>query len=169
MEKIPRLSPQRREDLVAYLDGELEEDASREIEKTLAHSPVARHEVEMLTRTFELLDILPPAKATKEFTDQTLATLKLNEARPALAAQPWFQQVRRGLVVVGCLAALSAFATAGFLATHAWVPDESEVLVEDLPVIENIDLYQEVGDIRFLKELQQKGYLHDDPDPEQTE
>jgi anti-sigma factor RsiW len=169
MEKIPRLSSQRREDLVAYLDGELEEEASREIERTLAHSPVARHEVEMLTRTFELLDFLPAAKATEEFTDRTLATVRLTESRPPLADRPWFRQVRRGLVVVGCLAAVSAFGAIGFLATNAWVPDESDMLVEDLPVIQNLDLYREVGDLEFLRDLQRLGYLLDDPDPESAQ
>ena len=166
MEKIPRLSAERRDDLVAYLDGELDEEGSGEIERTLAHSPVARHEVEMLTRTFELLDVLPAARATEEFTNRTLATVRMTDAAPALSDRPWFRQVRRGLAVVACLAVLSAFAVVGFLATNAWVPDESEMLVEDLPVIENLDVYREVGDVRFLKELQTRGYLLDDPEPE---
>jgi anti-sigma factor RsiW len=169
MEQIPRLSPQRREDLVAYLDGELEEDASREIERTLALSPVARHEVEMLTRTFELLDILPPAKATEEFTDRTLSTVRLTESRLPLADRPWFRRVRQGVVAAGCVAALSAFGTVGFLATNVWVPDETEMLVEDLPVIQNLDLYREVGEIEFLKDLQRLGYLLDDPDPDSSQ
>jgi anti-sigma factor RsiW len=164
MEKFPRLSPERREDLVAYLDGELDEDASREIERTLALSPVARNEVEMLTRTFELLDALPAARATDEFTDRTLATVRMTGAGTALTERPWFQQMRRGLIVVGCVVALSAVAAVGFLATNAWVPDESAMLIEDLPVIENLDAYREVGDVRFLKELQVKGYLADDPE-----
>lgn len=151
---------------MAYLDGELDEEANREIEQTLAHSPVARNEVEMLTRTFELLDVLPPAKATKEFTDRTLATMRMTDGRPPLAEQRWFQRVRRGLAVVVCLAALSGFAAVGFLTTNAWLPDESEMLVEDLPVIERLDVYREVGDVQFLKDLQRRGYLLDDPEPD---
>jgi anti-sigma factor RsiW len=164
MEKIPRLSSDRREDLVAYLDGELDEEGSGEIERTLAQSPVARHEVEMLTRTFELLDVLPGARATEEFTNRTLETVRMTDASPSLSERRWFQQARRGLAIVGFFAALAAFAIVGFLATNAWVPDESELLVEDLPVIENLDVYREVGDVRFLRELQTRGYLLDDPE-----
>jgi anti-sigma factor RsiW len=166
MEKIPRLSPERREDLVAYLDGELDEEGSGEIERTLALSPVARHEVEMLTRTFELLDILPPARATDAFTDRTLATVRMTETSTALSERPWFRQLRRGLVVVACVVGLAAFAVVGFLATNAWIPNESEMLVDELPVIENLDVYREIGDVRFLEELQTRGYLVDDPEPD---
>ena len=73
----------------------------------------------------------------------------------------------RGLTATGV--ALSAFGTVGFLATNVWVPDETEMLVEDLPVIQNLDLYREVGEIEFLKDLQRLGYLLDDPDPDSSQ
>ncbi|MCH8828754.1 MAG: hypothetical protein IID45_04170, partial [Planctomycetes bacterium] len=56
MNETTRLSPQQRDDLVAYLDGELDEETTQSMERTLAHSPVARHEMDMLTRTWSLLD-----------------------------------------------------------------------------------------------------------------
>ena len=53
-----------KEDLVAYLDGELDEQASQDIEQTLAQSPAARREVEALARTWKLLRVLPEVKAS---------------------------------------------------------------------------------------------------------
>ena len=40
------------------------------------------------------------------------------------------------------------------------------MLVDELPVIENLDVYREIGDVRFLEELQTRGYLVDDPEPD---
>jgi anti-sigma factor RsiW len=68
MTKIHRLTQQQRDDLTAYLDGELDDAATHEIEQVLAQSPVARNEVEMLTRTWEMLSLLPRAQAGEDFT-----------------------------------------------------------------------------------------------------
>ena len=67
MDKLSRLSTEQRGDLVAYLDGELEEDATAAIEHVLAHSNVARNDVEMLARTYDLLDQLPHLAAPEKF------------------------------------------------------------------------------------------------------
>ena len=74
MNASEKLTSQQRENLVAYLDGELDEVETQEIERTLAHSLEARHEVDMLTRTWELLDTLPKSKASEEFSERTTRT-----------------------------------------------------------------------------------------------
>ena len=66
MEKTLRLSAEQREDLVAYLDGELPDQKAQLIDQVLARSEVARHEVEALARTWEMLDVLPTPKAPSE-------------------------------------------------------------------------------------------------------
>ena len=54
-----RLTPDERADLVAFVDGELPEAHSRLISTKLTQSATARREVEMLQKTWEMLDHLP--------------------------------------------------------------------------------------------------------------
>ena len=51
-----RLTPFDRENLVAYLDGELDEAVSRSISTKLTASLTARRELETLEKTWEMLN-----------------------------------------------------------------------------------------------------------------
>lgn len=153
MEKATRLTQEQRENLVAYLDGELDEAPSQEIDRILARSEVARHEVEALARAWEMLDLLPRPKASSDFTQRTMTTLRLQETPVNIADQPWFIYVRRGSVAVIWLAAIALSATAGFWATWQWYPNPNRELLEELPVVKQLDLYLEADSIEFLKAL----------------
>jgi len=157
MDKIPRLTAEQRSDLVAYLDGELAGAAVQEIEQTLAESPVARHEVEMLTRTWELLDTLPRAAASQEFIANTLTSIQALDHRTPLSEQQWYQRARRGVVVAGWVAGLAMASAVGFLITSRWIPDKSAALIRDFPVIRELDTYTEIDNVEFLRELQESG------------
>ena len=95
MEKTVRLNADQREDLVAYLDGELPDEQVQQIDHIIARSEVARHEVEALARTWELLDILPPAKASDDFANKTMTNLKIMEQPFILAEQWWYCYLTR--------------------------------------------------------------------------
>jgi hypothetical protein len=157
MEKATRLTQQHRENLVAYLDGELDESESQEIDRILARSDVARHEVEALSRAWEMLDLLPQPKASSEFTEKTMTTLKLKEIPTSLADQPWFLYVRRGAVATVWLGAIAASAVIGFLAAWQWYPNPNRQLLEELPVIKQLDVYAEVDSLEFLEALRREG------------
>lgn len=153
MEKTLRLSVEQRDDLVAYLDGELADVKAQEIDKVLARSAVARHEVEALARTWELLEVLPTPKAPPEFTQRTMTTLTTAEVPFNLVDHPWFAKLKRGGTMSVWIAALLASGWLGFQVTHAWVDNPSRQLLEDLPTLENLDDYQEVESIDFLDKL----------------
>ena len=150
------LSPSDREDLVAYLDGELSEDDAREIEQVLAASEVARHEVEMLGRTWDLLDALPQETASAEFAAKTLASVKVATSP---AAPQWQPQVRRGLIALGWATALAATALVGYTVGNRWLPRQEDPYVHDLPLLQNLDAYRDVGSVEFLKRLNQRRLL----------
>src|SRR6186997_1826046 len=112
MEKLTRLTTEQRDNLTAYLDGELDEDGTRQIETVLANSTVARNDVEVLAKTYELLDLLPRPKASGEFTEKTVQTAKLAEVRMDPRQSVWYRHgkriVRRGawaaiLLVAACV------------------------------------------------------------------
>jgi hypothetical protein len=163
MEKIARLTESQRDNLVAYLDGELEDDDAREIDEALARSPVARHEVQMLTKTIELIDLLERPAASAEFTKKTLASLARVEAKPLAPPAELGKYVRRGGVLALWMAALALSTWAGYSLTNRWFPTEHDLLLDDLPVIERYQDYKRVGDAAFLLELQKRGLLKDAP------
>src|SRR4051794_34751846 len=70
-----RLSQVERGNLVAYLDGELNEPETRAIATKLTQSVSARREAEALEKTWELLEYLPRPKAGPEFTARTLSEI----------------------------------------------------------------------------------------------
>ena len=72
----------QQENLIAYLDGELTDEAAASVEKTLAEQVAARQEVEKLTRTWELLDLLPEGRASHGFTEKTLTAVRTKLATP---------------------------------------------------------------------------------------
>jgi len=165
MDKIKRLKSEQREDLVAYLDGELKEDQTRAIDQALAESPVARHEVEMLTRTWEMLDLLPQQKAPETFTQTTMQTIRLEDKHePSVAFERFLPQIRFLFMAVIWLMSVSVAAWLGFTITNRWVENPTDQLVEDLPVIENLEAYQSLDieggtGIDFLSELERTGAL----------
>lgn len=161
MEKTVRLSAEQREDLVAYLDGELPDDQVQQIDRIIAGSEVARHEVEALARTWEMLDMLPPATASEDFASKTLTNLKAMEAPLQITDQWWFQHLKRILIATGWVAAAGVSAWLGYQLTRSWIPNPHEQLLRDLPVIENFDEYQEAREMEFLHELKRSSLFDD--------
>ena len=154
MDKLKRVSVEDRDNFVAYLDGELGVDEVQGLEKVLADSPVARKDVEMLVRTYDMLDLLPRPQATVEFTQKTMATVKLSDIKPDITQTAWYRQTQ--LMVSGAIfaAILGMTGLTGYLATTRWVSTDEDHLLQDLQVIKNLDEYSQVGQIEFLEKLQ---------------
>jgi hypothetical protein len=148
-----RLTPDERADLVAYVDGELPETHSRLISTKLTHSATARREVEMLQKTWEMLDHLPLPQATDHFSEKTVSHIRRLELKGhswESALSTWSARVARLMfyLVVGAV-----FLGAGFAFTR-WVwPDPTKRLVQDLTLAEHLDEYLEVGSFEFLSQL----------------
>jgi anti-sigma factor RsiW len=155
MAKIVRMSKEQRENLVAYLDGELEDQAAREIEQVLASSPVARHDVDMLSRTWDLVGELPGVSVTQEFTSKTLDSIAASRGGPKVDPEAISRNTRRvlGLAMAGVI--LGAAGTTGFLATQRWIPNEAEEILNDFEILMEFDKYREVGDLEQLRKLQE--------------
>ena len=170
---------QQTENLVAYLDGELNDDAASRVEETLTEQPSVREEVEKLTRVWELLDLLPEPKASAKFTQRTLSAIQTQQAqteadeadtRP-LATQPTVHWKTRGRKIALRFAAFLGLVFAGVLGFNGAFRRDTEamdLLLRDLPVIERLDQYREVGSLEFLNELHDSGLLHGNADADNS-
>ncbi len=148
-----RLTPVERANLVAYLDGELNESESRAIATKISLSPTARQEVAALERTWELLEQLPKPRASDDFAERTLTEVRhLEEAggRFENALMTTVVRAARASIWVG----ISALAFGlGYIVTQ-WVwPNPTARLARDLSIAEHLDEYRDVGDFEFLKAL----------------
>lgn len=147
--------PTRQEIIVAYLDGELSPTESARVEDRLATDEQFRRELQSLDKTWSALDELPRETVPEEFS-QTTMELVVSEARREVAERTQalpVQHRKRSLATVFLALAVLFF---GVLAARwTWV-DPNEMLLEDLPVIANIDVYSQFRDVDFLRELQEE-------------
>jgi hypothetical protein len=150
------------EQLVAYLDGELDAEEARRIEELLATDANVRRRLQELERTWNLLDDLDMAPASGQFVQTTLemvAVAASQDVEQSLAEAPRRRR-RRFFIVLGSFLAAGVV---GFLAVAAFWPDPDRQLVEQLPVLENLEQYHPVGDIKYLHMLRGAGlFLQDD-------
>ena len=162
------------EQLVAYLDGELDEQTSRHVETLMADDPELRDRLKQLGRAWELLDELERAETEGAFTETTLELVVSQaeqEARQREAQRPRLHRRRRALIGGSLLAA----GLAGFLGMALLGPDPNRPLLEDLPVIENVDEYLQVlgndqsvdGSIDFLRRLHQEELFAEEDQPQE--
>ncbi len=173
MKRISRLTAEQREDFVAYLDGELGERETATVEETLAESEVARREVEMLSRTWDLLEELPRVTASSQFSTRTLSSIQLDDVSGRITDRPWFRKIRRGAVLVIGLACVCLSAVGGFLVTNRWVPNDIDAIAHDYSVIENFHIYQQTGvdstesSLEFIEQLWKSGHFNESIETEE--
>ena len=141
-----------KEQVVAYLDGELDAEGARRIEALLSADPGMREQLVQLDQTWEVLDHLGRSQVDETFTQTTLEMV-------AVAAEGDLKQQkeeaprknRRRWLLGG--AAMLAAAAAGFLLVTLVRPNPNEQLLKDLPVLEKLDQYRQSGSIEFLRLL----------------
>ena len=148
-----RLTPTERGNLVAYLDGELDEIDSRAIATKLTQSVTARREIEMLQKTWELLEHLPRPRASESFTQRTLTEVDRISVAGDKMIGAASRTVRRVIIMlVGVLASIACFGVGLALTRWVW-PDPTSRLVRDLSIAEHLDEYRDVGSFEFLEGL----------------
>jgi anti-sigma factor RsiW len=144
------------EELSAYLDGELDAQSVRRVEERLARDPAYQAELQRMERAWGMLDRLPRATVDEAFARTTIEMVALaanEEAAAVLAEQPRRQRRLRLLTAAGMLAAV---VLGYFIGTRVW-HDPNEVLLRDLPVVKEFELYYQVDNVDFLRMLEKDG------------
>ena len=154
MPKFTRLTPEQREELIAYLDGELEPSRQETIEASLSQNQVARHDLNQLSKTYDLLTFLPRVTPNPELAERTLSRIEVRESQVWTSPSLSVNRLRRYLMGTVWFILLSATAVGAFQIAQQFREDRMKLLLEDLPVIENVDRFSAIeADIELLKKL----------------
>ncbi len=149
------------EQLVAYLDGELSAEEGRRIEALLASDAEVRLKLQGLERSWELLNELVPTPVDDAFTRSTMemvAVAAVAEVELSQAALPRLRRRRWLLASSGLLATVVLGFTVGWL---LW-SEADRPLLQDLTVLQHLDEYRQVQDIRYLKRLAEERLFRDE-------
>lgn len=152
------------EELVAYLDGELDAAESERIERRLSEDPEYRLQLTKLQRAWDMLDHLPRARVGDAFTQTTIEMVAVNAEHDS-SKRKRILRVRRIAAWLGVVAAGTLAVFLGYRTVHQRLDGPNRQLLEDLPVVENVDLYYHAEDIEFLEELAASGVFDDEVEP----
>lgn len=155
------ISDEDREDLIAYLDGELDEDKAHAVESKMSLDPSTRAEADTLKKTWDLLDYLPRPEPSPNFTNKTLDRISTRETADALRPT---RRYRRWIVRLGWAAAILLSALGGYLGAMRYFPQRPQErdLVRELRVIDNLRFYEAVESVDFLRELDHRDLFGED-------
>lgn len=159
-----RLSTADRSNLVAYLDGELNEAEANALQGKLTQSVTARREIEAYEKTWELLDYLPLPRVADDFTSRTMTEVKLIAARGGDLVDVAGRSARVAARVLVCAAIMLLTLGIGYISSRWLWPDPTARLVRDLSLAEHLDEYREVGSLEFLKLLDESPAFNDNGD-----
>jgi anti-sigma factor RsiW len=165
------LNDGEREELIAYLDGELTETDAQAVEKKLGTDPKYRAEADALRQTYNLLDYLPKPAPSQTFTNRTLE--RVSVVRPTLSL-PNPGGLRRWVLRLSWVAAIMLVGLAGYAgvgrlpssqktATQDLTEEQEAELVRDFRAIEQLGQAQHVNDIFLLYELDRPELFGDEP------
>lgn len=157
-QETPLLADSIDEELVAYLDGELDAEGAARVERRLADDASYRARLAQLQRAWDLLDTLHRAEADDDFVRSTVEMVAIRAEGDAKTGQ--MRAVRQrslsglGLTAIALVSAVTTYFAVQYFHT---LPDRQ--LVRDLPVIERIDEYSNLDyvGIEFLQQLHQEG------------
>lgn len=170
-DELPEGGP--TEELVAYLDGELDPKAAEAMATKLNLDAKLRAEADSLQRAWDILDILPKPTPSVSFTTKTVSqaipipsgtqpTLlapTASGARTTMTAVPPSIPARTGAsFYVGATLLLIVASLGGYLGHYLLAPvnaerDTDAQMIDDLSLLKNARLFHHVDDMEYLKQL----------------
>jgi hypothetical protein len=138
--------------LVAYLDGELDEQQRRELEDRLILDDILRQRLSGLQSGWELLDHLPQASVTGDFAQTTVEMIAATQSRSlAIAGRQyrWKQYAWMGAL----LTAIAVCSAVGWFFPKALDELHFQTQLADLPLAEHLDAYLLEVDLETMVKL----------------
>ena len=151
------------EEIVAYLDGELDSESEARVARRLSDDPAYRLRLNQLQQAWDLLDNLRGTEADDEFTASTVAMVAVHAEQEAKSQQ--MRVVRQwslAWLTLGAVVLLSM--ASGYVVLHRRLTRADRNLVRDLPVIEHVDEYSNIDNVSFLKALERENLFPSEVD-----
>lgn len=142
------------EQLVAYLDGELEPLERDALEARLGQDESLRARLRQLQRGWDLLDILPGVEPSSDLLESTIrmaAVEAAGEVNSSSAADPLTKRRTRGVVLVS-IATVAALLV-GMFASRLWDRLRFRQQLRQLPVALRVEGYLQGTDLEWMREL----------------
>jgi anti-sigma factor RsiW len=140
------------EEIVAYLDGELDMETAAKVERRLAEDPRYNARLNQLQRAWDMLDNLRRTEADDDFVNSTVAMVAV-QAEEAAKTQELRAVRRRNFTWLALTAIAVLSATTAFTMFQTWLSRDNRQLVRDLPVIEHVDEYRNIDNLEFARQL----------------
>lgn len=155
-DRPPEATDEMIEELVAYLDGELDSEASRDVERRLSQDAKYRQKLRQLQQSWDLLDRLPKADVSDVFTQSTVAMIAVTAADDVEEMKTKNTKRKKTVWWLGTGSVAASFLV-GYLLVFAVANRENKRLLSDLPAIERMDEYRYADSIEFLQMLDAEG------------
>jgi anti-sigma factor RsiW len=143
------------EEIVAYLDGELDSEAEAHVVRRLSEDAAYRSRLGQLQHAWDLLDNLRRTEADDDFVNSTVAMVAVQAEQESKSQQLRIVQ-QRSLAWLALAAVALVSMAGGYVVFHRRMTRDDRNLVRDLPVIERVDEYRSIDDIDFLKRLERE-------------
>lgn len=151
------------EEIVAYLDGELDTESEARVARRLSDDPAYRLRLNQLQQAWDLLDNLRGTEADDEFAASTVAMVAVQADQEAKSQQ--IRAVRqRNLAWLTLVGVVLLSVASGYMVLHRRLTRADRRLVRDLPVIEHVDEYSNVDTLTFLKALERENLFPSEVD-----
>lgn len=147
------------EELVAYLDGELDPVESSRVERRLADDEMYRQRLADMQRAWDALDVLQRSDVDENFTRSTVEIVALRADEDVTEQKATVANRKRYWWAAAIVLTLLSSA-AGYACLSAVVSAPNQQLVYDLPVIERVDEYLHADSVDFLEKLQHEGLFN---------
>jgi anti-sigma factor RsiW len=151
------------EEIVAYLDGELDAENEARVVRRLSDDPAYRLRLNQLQQAWELLDKLRGTEADDEFTASTVAMVAVQAEQEAKSQQVRTVQ-KQSLAWAALVAVVLLSVASGYSVLHRRLTRADRNLVRDLPVIEHVDEYSNIDNVSFLKALESENLFPSEVD-----
>ena len=141
-----------REELVAYLDGELPPEEARAVEARLSHDERYRREMQGFDRAWSALEELPQATVDDTFTKTTIEMVAVAAEKDLAEQTQTLPFVRRKRTLwIAAIAGVAA--TLGFALARIALDRPDRVLLANLPIVQQLDAYGQNLSPEFLTAL----------------
>ncbi len=151
------------EELVAYLDGELSRDNASRVEDALSENAEYRLRLKQLQQAWDLMDDLPQSTMDESFIKSTVELVVVSAESEVMATVNRWKTWRIGIWAVS-LSAVFVMVWGGSVLVNSLGGRDNQQLLNDLPLVQEIDVYDPIDNMDFLKELDASGVFSEELD-----